>query len=163
VKFAADRMVGRLAKWLRALGYDTVYVRNMDEKNAARLMREGWIILTRNTRLVKRKAARNPVFVEHDRLEDQITQLAELGLIRFDKEKAFSRCMRCNEPLTLLPREEAADRVPEYIYNSQPHFFQCPRCGRIYWPGTHHDRMAELLETLPAPEDPPLRTNANSE
>ena len=162
MKFAADRMVGRLAKWLRALGYDTIYVRNMDEKVAVRLMREGWTVLTRNTRLAKRKADKNLVFVEYDRLEDQITQLAESGLIRFDKDKAFSRCIRCNEPLEILPREEASDRVPEYIYNSQPHFFQCPRCGRIYWPGTHHDRMAELLERLPSSEKSPLHNTSSS-
>jgi len=144
--FVADCMLGRLAKWLRALGYDVLYMRRLDEQPALRFIERKRIILTRNTRLKSRLPKDKAILIEHDRVEDQLVQLARLGTIKFDPNTAFGRCMRCNLPLKLVSRLEVADLVPEHIYNSYSFFHSCPVCGRIYWPGTHHERMKELLE-----------------
>jgi uncharacterized protein with PIN domain len=144
--FVADSMLGRLAKWLRALGYDVLYTKKLDEQAAMRFLETGRIILTRNTRLKSRLPEDKAILIEHDRLEDQLAQLVVSGVIKFDPNAAFRRCMRCNSPLKPLSRLEAADLVPEHVYHSYSHFFSCPACGRVYWPGTHHEGMKKLLE-----------------
>ena len=149
--FAADRTVGRLAKWLRALGYDTVlFMEEPDRQTLHRLAEEGRLVLTRDTRLGGRFPSLVMIVLAEDRVEDQLVRLVRRGLIRPDRDRAFTRCMVCNELLAPLDREEAAGLVPEYVFNSQPTFFSCPGCGRVYWPGTHLRRMTERLEQLAA-------------
>ncbi len=143
--FAADRMLGRLAKWLRALGFDTLYCARLDKEDVRRRLAEGRVILTRDTRLIKRLPQEQAVFIEHDRLEDQLRQLRSSGHIRFNPRASFLRCMRCNEPLERMDREQAREKTPDFVGATQPEFYSCPACGRIYWPGTHHGRMAEFL------------------
>jgi hypothetical protein len=139
-------MLGRLAKWLRALGYDVLYIRRLDEQTAARFMGSGRIILTRNTHLKGQLSGERAILIKHDRVEDQLVQLARSKTIQFDLDNPFRRCMRCNQLLQPIPRLEVVDLVPEYVYNSYSLFHACSVCGRIYWPGTHHERMKELLE-----------------
>jgi hypothetical protein len=144
--FAADCMLGRLAKWLRALGYDVLYMRKLEEQAALRFIESGRIILTRNTRLKGRLPKDKAILIEYDRAEGQLAQLARIGTIKFDLNTAFRRCMRCNSSLKPVSRLEVADLVPDHVYHCYSFFHSCPACGRIYWPGTHHERMKELLE-----------------
>ncbi len=160
--FAADRMVGRLAKWLRALGYDTIYLRDMSEKKALGLVASGRILLTRDTGLSRRLPENTVVFLEEDRTEDQLAQLFESGVVLVDDNRLFTRCLRCNEPLRPMPREEAAGMVPEYVFLSRQSFHRCPGCGRIYWPGTHHTKMKERVLRLSAkPRSVTIDHNSN--
>ncbi|MBU0513354.1 MAG: Mut7-C RNAse domain-containing protein, partial [Proteobacteria bacterium] len=71
----------------------------------------------------------------------------ELG-IKCRPENLFTRCARCNEPLEEVGRESVMSRVPEYVYETQEHFRTCPGCGRIYWAGTHPERMLRFLESI---------------
>jgi uncharacterized protein with PIN domain len=145
-KFIVTRELGKLAKWLRILGYDSVY---HDKKETSsliiRALREERILLTRSPALEKYKGIR-VVIVGHDLVEDQLEQVArELGLPVDDKEM-FRRCVECNTLLELRAKEDVRDKVPEYVFNTQECFKICPRCGKIFWKGTHWDMVKEWLD-----------------
>jgi len=146
VRFLADEMLGRLAKWLRILGYDTAYLSPAEDNALVRLARaEGRILLTRDTELARRRGLR-VLLIESERVEEQVRQvLNDLGLTT---EGSFSRCPLCNIPLEELDGEAVADRVPSYVLRTQERFSRCPGCGRIYWRGTHWARMRERIEAL---------------
>ena len=141
-------MVGRLATWLRILGFDVLYDnRAEDDQIIAVAAREDRIILTRDTRLVQRKAARRHIFIRSDRVEAQVVQvLRELDVRAFPD--LFTRCLRCNTPLAPMNREQAKDRVPAYVYQTQARFSHCPRCQKIYWAGTHRQRVLDALTRM---------------
>src|SRR5512134_321760 len=150
VRFIADAMLGKLATWLRLLGCDVEYLPRMpDEDLAERAARSGRVLLTRDTGLTRRRKVReNHFFVRGDAFRDQLRQVAE----RFSLEpsgRILSRCLRCNETLAPIDRSAVRNRVPPYVYETQPAFSTCGRCGRVYWKGTHHDKaVAEIREIL---------------
>ena len=147
-KFIADAMLGRLAKWLRLLGIDTVYDPRLRDTELIRLAAtEGRILLTRDTRLLRRRGIPPSLFVIHDHFRDQLRQVAHaFGLdLRLAR---FNRCSRCNELLVGRSKEHVRDRVPPYVFETQDHFFQCPACGRIYWAATHLERIRSEIDRL---------------
>lgn len=148
VRFIADSMLGRLAKWLRILGYDASYFRDAEDgRLLAIARREGRILLTRDTRLLLRRRLCPMLFVRHDRVWDQLRQVVgELGLNM--GERLGSRCIRCNRSLAPLAKHRAAGRVPPYVLRHHDAFFQCEGCGRIFWGGTHLTHMEETVRAL---------------
>jgi uncharacterized protein with PIN domain len=149
MKFLADRMLGKLAKMLRMLGYDTIYYRGEDSQQMIQLARqEGRTILTRNTKLKPKRLEDRIIIVMEDNPSLQLGELVQKGHISFNKEKLFSRCLLCNDLLDEMPREEVEGKVPEFIFHQQKAFFRCPQCQRIYWPGSHQENMQNKLEKL---------------
>jgi len=147
-KFLADAMLGRLATWLRALGMDVLYERDIEDDDLIELALEGdRIVLTRDTLLVKRRSLRGRVFLVHgDRFEDQVREVsARFGI---ERERFFTRCLRCNVPLEAIEKKAARGRVPPYVFGPQESFSSCPECGRIYWPGTHRAQMERKIEEM---------------
>jgi len=142
-RFVADAMLGRLAKWLRILGYDTLYNAALDDPALVRLARaEGRILLTRDTGLAQRRGVRL-VWIEREDLAGQLDQLGrELGLTAV---APFTRCPVCNALLEPTPKYRAWGQVPTYVFATQNEFRRCPSCQRFYWRGTHWERMRELL------------------
>lgn len=146
MKFLADAMLGRLAKWLRILGHDTAYFRQLDDQELVRIARaENRVLLTRDRELTRRKGLRS-YLVEGDRFEDQLGQL--LRDLKLDSEGPFPRCARCNTRLEAIKREEVKGRVPSYVYDQHDHFTLCPHCDRVYWRGTHWQRMRERIDAI---------------
>jgi uncharacterized protein with PIN domain len=143
MKFVADAMLGTLAKWLRVLGYDTIYDTDLDDHQLVRLARaDGRELLTRDRELACRRGVRTLLVASED-LDDQVRQvLLELEL---DAGRTFSRCPICNEILQTLDRETARERVPPYVAQTRKTFRSCPACRRVYWRGTHWQRMNEYL------------------
>lgn len=141
-------MLGTLARWLRILGYDALYDPALDDHDLVRLARAGdRILLTRDRPLAQRPGLR-VLLIDSDGLDAQLHQvIAELDLA---PDGAFSRCPICNEPLLPLEREAAQARVPAYVAQTQQSFKHCPSCGRVYWRGTHWQRMEEHLARLQA-------------
>ena len=148
MKFIADAMLGRLAKWLRILGYDTVYIRNITDTELIRLsISECRIILTRDTRLIKKRGVKNFLFIMDDQFVAQLKQMvSELNISR--PESTFTRCIICNERLSPISKDAACNIVPEYVCNTEDIFGRCPGCHRIYWKGTHYKEMERILRGL---------------
>jgi len=150
MKFIADSMVGTLAKWLRAMGYDVAYDPFLPDRLLMRQAREeGRILLTRDTRMIMVKDVPPYVFISQDKLEEQIAQvMGELKLIP-DEDKFLTRCIECNGLLEASAREDIKQKVPPYVYASQRSFLMCPGCRRIYWSGTHLPNLkAKLLKLV---------------
>jgi len=142
----ADAMLGKLAKWLRLLGYDTAYDPSWDDATIARLSRaEGRVVLTRDRQLAERRGLR-ALFVTSDSLSEQMAQIA--AELRLPPSEAGTRCSVCNALLEPLSKQEVAGRVPPYVYDTQQVFHRCPTCDRIYWPGGHWARMQPVLDRL---------------
>jgi len=147
--FIADTMLGKLARWLRVMGCDVAYFREIgDAELVERAERSGRLILTRDTLLVRRRRARaNCFFVEGDHFRDQVRQVVRAFAIE-PFAGFLSRCLECNAQLQAIDRKSVEGRVPPYVFVTQEHFRICPACGRLYWGGTHRERMAEELKAM---------------
>ncbi len=137
-KFAADRMLARLARWLRMLGADTIFDESIDGAAMLKVARaDGRIMLTRDKRL---KTASDVLFLESNNFREQLREI--LAHYPFDTlENAFSRCSRCNSPLIEVGREVVRRRVPPFVYAANENFSECPQCAHVYWGGTHRERI----------------------
>lgn len=145
-RFLADVMLGRLARWLRALGFDTRYESTLDDAALAALaQREGRVLLTRDVELTRRRNVR-AFLIQDDKLVLQLRQIVAAFALR--DTAAFSRCLECNVELVQVSRETIVARVPRYVWQTQERFFQCPHCSKVYWRGTHWARMQQLLRKV---------------
>jgi hypothetical protein len=140
-------MLGRLARWLRILGYDAAYGSHLHGAALARLARrEGRLILTRDRQLLRDPNLPPHLFVEHDGFRDQLRQVAaRLGL---RSSGSFDRCIECNRVVEPIARDAAHDRVPPYVAATQSEFWECRGCGRVYWAATHRAHIAAELRAL---------------
>ena len=134
-------MLGRLAKRMRLLGFDVLYDRTLSDNEVIRLaLEENRVILTRDTALAARPLASNHLLIASDFIREQIEQV--LSAFSDEALRPLTRCSACNDRLDTIAKEEARDFVPRYVYEQKGSFLRCPRCGRIYWKGTHVQRMA---------------------
>lgn len=149
MRFIADRMLGKLGKWLRILGYDTIYFNGDDIEKLKKLaIDEGRIILTRNKKIIFNELKGKIVWIEEDNPYLQLKELILKGLISSSEKNLFSRCLICNKELESISKSEIKGMVPDYIYMYHKEFFICPQCKRVYWPGTHLKNMKIKLEEL---------------
>lgn len=150
-RFLADCNVGRLARWLRALGYDASYHPRIGDAELVReAAAESRVLLTRDRDLTKRRVIQTGVvraiLIRDDEVTAQLRQVfAELGL---ELKEALTRCIECNSELQSRVPATVAARVPPYVRQTQSRYSECPDCGRIYWAGTHWQRMREVLAGL---------------
>lgn len=140
-------MLGRLARWLRILGYDTAFDSGADDWALVRRTRaEGRLLLTRDRQLAARRGV-HALLIESEELAGQVRQV--VATVGPSPDGAFTRCPVCNGQLTLLGREEARDRVPPHVHRTQQEFRLCSECGRVYWRGTHWAHIKETLGNWP--------------
>ena len=150
MKFIADCMLGKLARWLRILGYDTAYKTFAEDDHLLEQAEaENRILLTRDGPLFERAPQNRCIHIDHDALEDQMAQLVHALGLTLDREP-FTRCLSCNTPLGEISRDEAGGRVPPYVFQAQKRFFKCPADDQVFWRGTHVDRMDERLDRIKA-------------
>ena len=140
--FDVDGMLGGLVKWLRILGYDAAFPRPKPTSphrifvtTAARKAQAGAVIVT----------AGHPL--------RQLAEVLQQAEIEPDETLFFTRCILCNEPVDPIPAEEVHGKVPEYIFRSVGEFTACPKCGRIYWEGSHLGRVKRRLHALEAADE----------
>ena len=148
-RFIVDHNVGKLAKWLRMMGYDTLFFNGSDDSAMiAAALAEGRIILTRDTGIVKRRLVTSgklkAVLLTSDEPVLQMKQV--IAALKLDIcFKPFSICLECNRTLVERSREEVRERVPPYVFKTQNQYMECPACHRIYWRGTHWQAMKRKL------------------
>jgi len=152
MKFAADAMLGRLAKWLRILGYDVAYLpSSIPDSLIEKARAEGRVILTRNRHLPQKSPGLKILFIESDHWREQLAQVLKAYRLRPGKSR-FQRCVLCNRRLVSLGKKEVEGKVPEFVFAHYSSFFRCSQCGRIYWQGSHSCAMARIAsQVLAAP------------
>ena len=148
LKFIADAMLGRLARWLRILGHDVVYESSISDNDLiARAIHERRIILTMDRKLAERESAKNSLLVNSPSYKEQLKQVITQYNIDY-KSGIFTRCLVCNNLLEPIEKEKIKDKVPPYVYSTQDEFDICQQCGRIYWSGTHRVKMLKMLDEI---------------
>ena len=151
MRFIADRTLGKLAKKLRVLGFDVVYWRGGNLEGALKAAAgDGRALLTRSRRVPENRSALPILVVEANDPAQQIQQVLSAFKLRPEASQFFSRCLMCNEALVPVSKEEAEGKVPDFIHRTYDSFHICPRCRRIYWPGTHFERMKKEMEKTTA-------------
>jgi uncharacterized protein with PIN domain len=147
-RFAVDAMLGRLARWLRVLGYDTWYDSRVHDAALVRLAdEEDRVLLTRDRHLLRELRPTRAVEVRRD---EPLLQLRDVvGTLALTPPAAlFTRCMLCNAPLVELTREQALPLLPEGVQGIEGPVRRCPDCGRVYWDGSHVRRMRAALDRV---------------
>jgi len=154
VRFAVDRMLGRLATWLRLIGEDASWGAHLSGQALLRhASTQRRIVLTRDRHLLRCQSGPRVVLITSDHVREQLRQVVELfALDPF--AHIFSRCVRCNQPVETIAKTDVRDLVPSYVFATQARFARCPQCRRIYWPATHHDHVHRELEVLTARRAP---------
>ena len=146
--FVVDANLGRLARYLRLLGFDTLYRNDYDDATVAQIShQEHRILLTRDRVLLRRSIITHGYFVRADRPREQLAEV----VARFDLCRLlhpFSRCTRCNGLLERVEKREIASRLEPKTRRYYDDFLICPDCGQIYWRGSHHERAVRLMEGL---------------
>ena len=152
MKFIVDHNVGKLAKWLRMMGYDTLFFTGDDDwQMIITALNEGRVILTRDTQIMRRGVVTSgrlkAILIQGDEPRQQMQQVAETLDLDFHS-RLFTICLECNQTLEERTRQQVKDRVPPYVFRTQNQYMECPSCHRIYWKGTHWQAMTKQLEKL---------------
>jgi hypothetical protein len=142
-------MLGRLAHWLRLLGYDAAYSEADDHELARQARAEDRILLTRDTQLAARRGIQS-LLIMSGVPDDQLRQV--MRAFGLTQTKVFSRCPACNTPLRRIPKPAVRERVPPYIFQHHSAFQECPGCGKVFWRGSHWQRIRDRLDALDAKE-----------
>jgi uncharacterized protein with PIN domain len=145
--FVADCHLGKLAKYLRMMGFDTLYFPSIDDDDLVRLAtEEDRIILSRDRELCARKKVPCLLLQPEDTVAQLKTVVAAYGLKTLNSP--FSRCLVCNAPLRSIDKKEVTGMVPPKIVKFFSEFAICPECKKVYWHGDHYKRMKRLIETV---------------
>jgi uncharacterized protein with PIN domain len=149
LKFIVDNNVGKLAKWLRIMGHDTLFFNGDDADMIATALTEDRVILTRDTQIMKRRVVVNgqlkAILIHSDKPELQMNQVVDT-LDLNQQFKPFTICLECNKHLLERSKYQIKDLVPPYVFRTQSQYMECPTCHRIYWRGTHWQAMTKKLE-----------------
>jgi len=143
-RFAVDIMLGKLAKWLRTLGFDA---RSMPLDDGARidsLIAEGYIPVTQREKF---RDIEGVIFIRGDNRFEQLKELISTLNLGIDELRPFSRCSLCNAELVRISGEAVFGAVPDYVFETVSDFRKCPECARVYWPGSHRKRMIDKLKS----------------
>jgi len=147
--FFCDNMLGRLAKYLRMLGFDTKYEKEIKDEELLREAKdEDRIVITRDTHLVKRKDAVGIcILLTKNDVKSQLIELNN-AIPVFAKAAPFTRCSVCNTLLVPITKEQAEKNVPPYVFKTQNQFSYCPACDKVYWPATHIAKLTAFFKEI---------------
>jgi uncharacterized protein with PIN domain len=154
IKFIVDNNVGKLAKWLRIMGYDALlFTEDDDGKMVKVALAQNRVILTKDTQIMRRRLVNSgrikAVLIEDDDPKAQLQQIVEDLNLDYQL-RPFSICLECNQNLVARDKEEVRDLVPPHVFEAQSLYMECPSCHRIYWRGTHWQAMSQELERFTA-------------
>jgi uncharacterized protein with PIN domain len=144
--------VGKLARWLRMMGFDSLFFNGDDDSLMVRqALAENRVLLTRDTGIMQRRVVADgrlkAILFKTEEPEQQMRQL--MSALDFKNQtRPFTICLECNQPLVDRTPADVKDRVPPYVYKTQTQYMECPACRRVYWRGTHWLAMLHKLEKL---------------
>jgi hypothetical protein len=144
MKFIADIMVGKLAKYLRMAGFDVIYINDASDDEIIKIARKtNRIVLTRDSLMLERKEFKNGTIkclhIKDVKLKSQLEQVkSEFGL---SLKPNLIRCIECNKKLANVKKEDIKNKVPPYVYKTQENFLYCKNCDKYYWRGTHYNNI----------------------
>jgi uncharacterized protein with PIN domain len=144
MKFIADIMVGKLARYMRMAGYDVMYINTASDDQIIKIAREtDRIILTRDSLMLARREFKKGIikylYIKEDKLENQLDQI-KLDL-KVSLKPNLIRCIECNEKLIKVKKEDVKNKIPPYVYKTQKNFLYCKKCDKYYWRGTHYQNI----------------------
>ncbi len=151
MKFIADIMVGRLAKYLRMAGYDVLYINTASDDQIIKKAREtDRIVLTRDSLMLARREFKKGtvkyLFIKDDKLKNQLNQIkSDLKVLL---KPNLVRCIECNRKLIKVKKEDIKNKVPPYVYKTQQNFLYCKKCDKYYWRGTHYDNIRNTFLSI---------------
>ncbi|HIE14456.1 TPA: hypothetical protein EYP70_04215 [Candidatus Bathyarchaeota archaeon] len=149
LRFLCDGMLGKIARWLRLLGHDAKYSREIDDEDLIALSAsEDRILLTRDVELYRKalKLGGKAFLIKGKTRAEKLAELAKKFKLKLDVDTSLSRCPKCNTQIKHIPKDEILDRIPEHTREIYDEFWICPRCGQIYWRGSHWRKITEILE-----------------
>lgn len=150
IRFVADAHLGRLARYLRLLGFDTLFENDPGDAELVRIsVEEHRILLSRDRRLLERRSLTHGLRIPATRPREQLAYLVD-RLALFGLFKPFTRCTVCNGKLSSVAREALGVQVPARVRAAFDSFLRCSGCGRVYWQGSHYERLRNLVEQLSA-------------
>lgn len=160
IKFFCDDQLGKLARWLRIIGQDTLYARRIADADLLEQARaENRIVLTRHRKLAEKAEGATVVCLAENYPALQLREVVEKFHLR---PRVFSRCVLCNAELAPVEKSEVVQHVPPFVAATQERFTRCPKCGRIFWKATHHERvrlaLREILRSIYPAEDEEEKT-----
>lgn len=147
-KFVADVHLGTLARYLRMLGFDTLYRNDYSDEDLIRISNdETRTILTKDAGILKQNRVMHGYYVRNVKPEKQAGELL-FRFSLFDSIKKFSRCLECNSLLQKIEKERIIERLPEKVRILQNEFYVCEHCDKVYWSGSHLERMNRTIEKI---------------
>ena len=150
MKFLCDQMLGNLSRWLRFFGFDTYYVkRDINDDELLKIAeKENYILITRDKDLIIRAKKRKLkiISIKSLNLDDQLKHV--LKDIKIDENEILSKCSICNSKLIKINKQDFKDKIPIKIYNNMNDFYFCNFCDKIYWKGSHYDKIIKKIFTI---------------
>lgn len=149
MKFIVDGMLGKLTRWLRMLGHDVKYSNELDDSQLITIAKkEQRILLTRDLELYQQATAKGveAFYLDGQTEEERLAELAKRFDIKLDIDMRTSRCPKCNARVRRITTEKAESRVEKSTFTYYSDFWECSKCGQIYWRGAHWTRIQKTLE-----------------
>jgi uncharacterized protein with PIN domain len=147
-KFILDVHLGTLARYLRMIGFDTLYKNDYNDNEIAEIsLNERRTILTRDKGILKRSEVTHGYWVRNQVPELQLKEVAERFSLK-NQIREFERCLECNTGLEKIDKDKISDRLPLKVRQKQTVFWYCKNCNKIYWQGTHSEKMREIINRL---------------
>lgn len=145
-RFICDDNLGKLARYLRAGGFDTYFDARISDSDLITIaLDENRHILTRDRKLIERTLVRKYFQVEDDNWVDQLRAVIGHYELRIFRKNMFTRCLEDNMLIETVLKHHIKSLVYPYIYEKHTKFTQCPQCQRVFWPGTHIEAIIERL------------------
>jgi len=143
-------MLGKLTRWLRMLGHNVKYSNKLDDAQLITIAKkEQRILLTRDLELYQQATAKgvNAFYLEGKTEAEKLAHIAKRFNIKLEIDMATSRCTKCNTRVKPISKENVADRIEKSTFSYYNDFWECPKCGQIYWQGAHWTKIRKTLET----------------
>jgi uncharacterized protein with PIN domain len=142
-------MLGKLTRWLRMLGQNVKYSNKLDDAQLIMIAKkETRVLLTRDLQLYQQATAKgvDAFYLEGKTETEKLAEIAKRFKIKLEMDMTTSRCPKCNTKVKTIPKEKVADKVEKSTFAYCNEFWECPKCGQIYWQGAHWTRIRETLE-----------------